>query len=395
MTMLEIDEALAAWRSRLTAIADNLLWLQNDSTYKMLSGSGATHVRAAGATARRVDPALAPMQTIFERFSVLQTTIERADELRRSMPALFGAEQRLAEIRHVLFGRSIQLAVSAAPSAQRSLLSGAQGVEQRTPDEVLAAMVTEFATARDAVLAVEHAWRDLAEGVDRAEDQIQRFPANAQSGIQRNLQEIRDSLGTDPLGALDNLRKRVEPELARFSRMAAAAAKTRQDLEQAHARLDQLVALHREILAAEAEAKAKVAGFHASSPPAGEERFKRLREWLHQLDLRCTEGASANVETGLRNWNKGAEELASEESRARAAIQTALETRRELRGRLDALKAKARAWRVAEHAEMSDLARQGEQLLTTRPTNLEHAAAAVALYATMLNAKKMQKRGSE
>jgi hypothetical protein len=398
MTLQEIDDALAAWHKRLTAIADNLLWLQNDSTYQMLTGAvGSARMQTAGATARLVEPALSPMQTIFERFSALQSTVERAVALRRSMPSLFGGEQKLAEIAQILFGKSIQLSVAATHSGQRSLLSGTQTTEQRTPDEVLETMVTEFAAARDAVLAVDHAWRDLAAGIDRAEAQIQQFrlDAHGRGDVESRLQEIREALATDPLGAVDSLRKRVEPELARLARLAAAAEKMRENLLQARSRLDRLQALHRDCLAAAAEAKAKLVGFQSADLQSAEEKLGRLRDWLNQLELRRTQGAAANVEAGLRNWNKAAEELAIEDNKVRGSIQSALETRRELRGRLDALKAKARAWSVAEHTEMSELARQSEQLLSTRPTNLEHAAAAVALYAQALNAKKVEKRGFE
>jgi hypothetical protein len=63
-----------------------------------------------------------------------------------------------------------------------------------------------------------------------------------------------------------------------------------------------------------------------------------------------------------------------------------LETRSELRGRLDALKAKARAYGVAEDASVAGLARQAEELLYAQPTDVTRSATAVEAYERRLTA---------
>jgi hypothetical protein len=65
-----------------------------------------------------------------------------------------------------------------------------------------------------------------------------------------------------------------------------------------------------------------------------------------------------------------------------------VEARNELRGRLDALKAKARAYGVAEKDGLAEAAQQAEKLLYTRPTPLERAAAAVTAYERMLKSSQ-------
>ena len=395
MTLQQIDEELLVWDGRLAAIADNLLWLQSDSTFLILKGADATsQVRVAGKTAQHVEPALRAVPVIFDHFNLLHSTIDQAKELRKALPAIFGVEQKAAEIERLLHGRSIQLPAAVA-GGQRSLLSGAHGTDCVTPSELLEAMVQAFAAARDAAIAVEHAWRDLAAGMDQAEAMIQRSRerltdaseglASELKAVEGKLGGIREQLGSDPLGALDALKKDVQPELVRIDRAAAAAEMFRQEILQAHAQLEELTVLHRQSLAAVAEAQAVIADPELTAP-LDEGRRERLREWLEQLERRRREGGSATLESGLKHWREAADECIAQEKRAQAGNHALLEVRRELRGRLDALKAKARARGVAELAEIAELAEQGRKLLATRPTDLKSAAETVTRYADAVNA---------
>jgi hypothetical protein len=399
MTLQQIDEELSVWDGRLAAIADNLMWLQSDSTYLILKGADATsQIRAGGKTAHRAEPALQAVPVIFDHFNLLHSTIDQAKELRKGLPAIFGGEQKLAEIDRLLNGRSIQ-PPEAVASGQRSLLSGAHGTGCVTPLEMLEAMVKAFAAARDAVVAVEHAWRDLAEGIDRAEATVQvcRNRAAEPDGqlspqlraelasIEAKLAGIRECVGSDPLGAFDMLKKDLEPALAGVARTAEAAGKIRDELLQAHAQLDELMALHRQSLATVAEAQVAIADPELAAPVAGE-RLERLRAWLEQLDHRRQDGASAILEAGLKHWRDAASECLAQEKHAHSTNRSQLEMRRELRGRLDALKAKARARGVAEQTGIAELADRARQLLATRPTDLKEAAGTVTRYADAVNA---------
>ena len=61
-----------------------------------------------------------------------------------------------------------------------------------------------------------------------------------------------------------------------------------------------------------------------------------------------------------------------------------MEARNELRGRMEALKAKARAFGVAEGREANELGSKAEALLYARPTPVQQAAAAVAQFEVWL-----------
>ena len=125
MKLQEIDSALAEWNNRLAAIAKNLLELQADSTYQLLTGSGgAAKLALTGVTAARVEPSLGAMLTIFQHFGLLHGVIDQAMQLRAGLPAMFGGEAKAAEIRRLLGERTIRLPALDVPMDQKTLLSG-------------------------------------------------------------------------------------------------------------------------------------------------------------------------------------------------------------------------------------------------------------------------------
>ena len=400
MTLQQIDEALADWNRRLTAMADNLMSLQSESTYRALTGSGgATKIQIAGQTAARVEPALAAIRVIFEQFGVLHATIERASKLREGLPSLFGGDEKIAEIYQLLFGRSVEPPAVDVPFAQRTLLSGAPNPQRLTLEELLAPMMRAFVQARDSVLAVDRAWQEIAVRVARAEEQIQQLGARAQSAgcvpgsaaalaltsTSVVLAQSNEQLRVDPLGAMTHFHSQVEPSFARLRDLVEAAERAHRELQRAHDVLEGLTAVHREALDASAEAKAKIASSKPLPQPVAEEKLIRLRDWLGQLDRRWLEGAQATAAAGLRNWHDAACVLGKEETAARDLNRAAVEARRELRGRLEALKAKARAMGVAERASIAAIANEAESVLENKPTDMERAAAGVAAYSGAVN----------
>lgn len=110
-----------------------------------------------------------------------------------------------------------------------------------------------------------------------------------------------------------------------------------------------------------------------------------LRAHLAQLDQLHRE----------RRWGRLVDELAAAERSAAAAVERAaqlrsaadglLERRAELRGRLEAYRAKAARMGFAEHAELSARHRAAEELLYTRPCDLPAATKALVAYQRYLN----------
>ena len=93
----------------------------------------------------------------------------------------------------------------------------------------------------------------------------------------------------------------------------------------------------------------------------------------------------APLSVGLRNWNYAAGDCVSDLQKIHAANSGPLELRKELRGRMNALKAKAQAYRVEEDAGLRALATEAEGLLYMRPTPIDRADETVTRYQSALS----------
>jgi hypothetical protein len=396
MTVREIDEALAAWKSRLEAAAQNLMDLQAEPTYRRLTGcTGASHPPTTGTTAARLEPALGEFVHLFECLELLRATIDRAASLRDDLP-MFGAEQKLHGIEDLLCCASIRLPAVDVPLEQRSLLDGAQNEARISPAALLDAMGKSFQSAKDAVIAVAKAWSDLEPALDRTAARIAALRAKSLSAAQiaeldsadRKLSELRAEVKADPLGATAGLDSQIRPILDGLESAVSAREQLHREIElglaAAHAKFEELVRGHRDAVDATSRARLKIAG--SLPAPTGDEKLAELRDWLERLKNKCSDGMVEPLTVGLRNWNMAAHAAIAPDHAALAASRAAIESRNELRGRLDALKAKARAYGVAEDHKLADLARQAEALLYTRPVSLERAGEAVAIYEKTLGA---------
>ena len=399
MKLQEIDSALAEWNNRLAAIAKNLLELQADSTYQVLTGSGGGEKLAlTGVTAARVEPSLGAMLTIFQHFGLLHEVIDRAGKVRAGLPALFGGEAKAAEIRRLLGARTIRLPALDVPMDQKTLLSGVTRAECFSPEELLAIMSRTFVAARDAVLRVDEAWNEMAAAVEGAEARLARVGAGVEAlGVrgaaertraEAILEGLRGQVGRDPFGALEEFEVRLEPVLGRLAGLAVEAEALHQQMREAWVQVEALGTAHREAEEAGAEARRKIVGADrvpgsgsgSGFGPASAEKQEEFRAWLERLERRRGEGLVEAVSVGLRNLRRALDTCMAEERASLAASRGMLDLRAELRGRLEALRAKARAYGVAEDGLVAGAAGAAEALLYARPTDLELAGAAVREY---------------
>jgi len=101
------------------------------------------------------------------------------------------------------------------------------------------------------------------------------------------------------------------------------------------------------------------------------------------------------VSVGLQNWNSAARDCVSDVRKILQANRAPLELRNELRGRINALKAKAQACRVEEDAGLRELGNAAETLLYTRPTPIDRACDAVSRYQALLHERTLPKPGGK
>ncbi len=400
MTLADIDKALAQWESRLSSAAHNLFDLQADPTYQCLTGTaGAPRTQLSGVTQMKVAPALDNIGTLFQCFDLLRCTIDRAVQFRRNLPTLFGADQKVREIEQLLVSKSIRVPTDQIPIAKRSLLTGADDQGCISPDELLKSMVRAFETARDGVMAVDKAWRQLSVTLGDASRQIAALRSGPEKleeaevreldGVEHALSLRRAQVQSDPLGTSLDVDAVIRPVLDRLAAALEERAQLRRQTEAAliaaHANLKELRNLHREASAAWTEAQEKISGAGELPPPVPETKLETLSTWLDRLQEKYDGGMVRPVSVGLQNWNLATRDCVSDVRKTREASCAPLELRSELRGRMNALKAKAQAYRVEEDASLRALASEAETLLYTRPTPIDRARDALSRYQALLN----------
>lgn len=400
MNVEQIDRLLAQWKQNLDRISQNLIDLHGLPTYQQLTAMP-SDVELTGQTRAKVVPALSAMNDLFQNFDLLVKTIDRAVMLRKQVPKFLSssAESQLREIEYLLTGNSIQLGEQQIPLAQRDLLSAAQTHNAIAPAKLLEVMTAAFQVAKNVVVAVETAQSHLAAQLTRAQTEMRSIQTFADSlGVrtsnelavaQQNLLDFGDRIICDPLGVSDEFEREIEPIIIRsrqyLEEIDRQKASVKQELSQAHQLLQNLIHLNQQHQTIFAEYQEKITESATRSQPLADEQIEALNQWLDRLEIKFKEGIFQPVKIGLQNWQLRTQEYLSAQQQAYTDNQTALEMRQELRGRLQALQAKALAKGMAENEQLNQIAQQAKQLLYTRPTPLEQAIQLVSEYEKVLN----------
>ncbi len=398
MTLDEIDSDLALWKKSLAAAAQNLMDLYSLPTYQRLSGSnGVPKANLTGITATRVYPALDGVAKLFGIFDDLQSTINRAADLRQRLSPIFASDSKLREIEELLRGKSVKLPAEPIPIEKRTLATAVDTVQAVTPAELMGAMARSFTAARDIVLAVNAAWERLGMSLDQSLTELANLRADADrwkisfpalANAEKSLETIRAQIETDPLACSNEFDSSVAPALnqarAALNRLRTQHDRVDNGLRNARKLLNQLADLHKESLVAWEDRRAKVTCPTEPVVPPSDQALETLRQWLERLEEKFHDGMLDPIQVGLEKWNKSIAECVSQERAALLANQSPVNERNELRGRLEALKAKARARGSAEHPDLTRIAAEATELLFNRPTPIERASAAVADYERVL-----------
>ena len=399
MTIEHIDQLLTDWKHKVNLVSQNLIELQDLPTYQQLAGAlGVSKTPLTGISATQVTPALEAINDLFQQFDLLIKPIEQASVLRKQVSRFLRSEV-LQEIENLLTGASIQLSVVQTPFAHRDLLTAAETTTTIAPAQLLSVMTQRFQAARDVVLAVDAAWLALDSTLMDAETEIRSLQQSADLIDQGSLRELvqvhhtitalHDRIQQDPLGVRAEFEQTLQPLIARARNAVQQGVRQQSQVREriaiAHTLLNQLATLHQQNLAAFAESQEKVVDHSLLEDPIAPEHLSALSQWLTRLEAKLTEGLVNPVLIGLENWMTKTQETLASEKRAYSANVKPLETRRELRGRLDALKAKALARGRSEDATLVELATQAKQLLYTHPTPLDAAIALVSQYEKRLN----------
>ncbi|MFC7531124.1 hypothetical protein [Actinoplanes sp. GCM10030250] len=386
------DAELARLESAVAAMATNLVELDENPDRKEL-GTATLSGRTATAWASAEDA----LSRLWQGHRQLSEVIARARALRDRRRL---SDTDRAEYAHEVLGSSITLSTSTVPLAQRGLLGSGQIVTTCSPAELLAAMQAAFATAVDVVTRAGEGWRRMlpaAADAAAALAQARALSRNAAAGTllaetDRLLDEADRLLGTftrtlasDPLGADASGLARVRALIDRADAERTSISELRASLEQ---RLRDARALAAEIAtarrSAEAAREAAAGRFHEHQI-AGVRGNDPLAD-LAAIDALAAAGHWALISPRLAGWNRQARERLAVLRDAAARNSGLLAERNELRGRLDAYRAKALSRGFGEDPRLTPLAEAARTALYQAPCDLSGARSAVNAYQEALSA---------
>jgi hypothetical protein len=388
------DGALDAALTRLRGMADliraNLVDLERDPRRALLGGAPLT-----GLTATRWAEATPTLAELWRSFSALDALLDRAKAERgprhRVPPA------RRAALTVLLAGPSIELDRREVPVGERGLLDAPQTTTRCTPDELLARMSDQFALVSGLVSAVGARWDALAPRVGRARAACAATAASAReigdspdpelAAIENLIERLADGLARDPLssapGDFDELDRRLVAVAQTVVATAAFRAEVEDRIRDARATFDQLTRTTAAAQDAHAAVRVKISDATVPDPPALD---RSIRDGLENVIALSRTSRWRAAHAALEAWHDHARRTLERAQDCTTECRRPIESRNELRGRLDAYAAMAGQAGRAEDPALSDRYRRAFDVLYTAPTDLQQAAELVRSYQDLLQA---------
>ena len=399
LTASEVDEAIERLEARRHAMAGALLELDDHHSRRVLETTA-----VEGLTCERWSTARECLATLWAQFDVYRTVVGqiRSVRARRSRPS----SADLLELTRLLTTRVVT-PVEPDPEPERRNLTGKASCSRRiTLDHLVAEMKGAFARIIETLAAVDQVWSDLGPQLEQARQRLRALEDLARDlGLQptdpvaesvarcaARLLALGERLQADPLslwtgatvdhGELQGLGVEID--------RAAADLDALEDLRtQADRRLDGVAALQaegrelvREAAALQEQVREKVS--LATEPPVPR-LTGAYAEGLSGARQLVRKGQWRRLSAVLDDLERVAECELEHGRRAVAALRRPLEERSELRGRLDAYRAKAFQLGRVEDTALEEEYQSARQLLWSARCDLGLAAAAVAAYQRAVN----------
>jgi hypothetical protein len=406
----EVDRALTRLDAEHEAIETSLLALQDHAGRRLLEGAeltGVTRDRWAAA-----EQSITLLWTYFEAYGSALSAVREIRARRR-----WSSRDDLAELTERLRGPGITVAgaaasgVSGATGAVPSVTGPAKLSERFTLEELVARMNELYASSLDVVVTADAVWSALPARIDLLSAELQRTRSLAHSvgvrpgehpsgdeleAITRELTVLRAQVISDPLAfwrpaAGSSAPGGGRPDTERYDRAARgledvrreieAVLGVRQDSEERLIRLRDLLSRADRTLAEARTARGEVlAKIAASEVPAVSGPPTALQERLATAAEYRRHSRWHRLSPLLEALEREAEEELLRARESLTAVTAPLAVRAELRGRLDAYRAKVARHGHAEDPvliERYDIARR---MLWSAPCDLRAAEQAVLRY---------------
>jgi hypothetical protein len=402
----EVDRALARLGAEHEAIETSLLALQDHAGRRLLEGAELT-----GVTKERWAAAEASITLLWTYFDAYSDALRGAREIRARRR--WSSREDLVELTELLRGECVTLAGSAAahaPTAQGG--SAGPRLSERFSLAALVERMNElYATSLDMVVAADAVWSALPARIDLLAAELQRTrrlahsvgvrPGEHPAGddlerITRTLTRLREQVISDPLaywlpGEGSSAPGGGRPDTTVYDREARAledvrreidaVLTVRQDAEQRIVKLRDVLSRADRTLAeartARGEVLAKIAATEVppvSGPPTA------LQEQLAQAAEYRRTAQWSRLSPLLESLEQKAEDELLRARESLTAVTAPLAVRAELRGRLDAYKAKVARHGLAEDPELVEKYEKARRMLWSAPCDLRVAEEAVLRY---------------
>ncbi|WP_018545069.1 hypothetical protein [Streptomyces sp. LaPpAH-108] len=411
----EVDRALARLGQEHEAIETSLLALQDHAGRRLLEGAELT-----GVTKERWAAAEEAITVLWACFDAYAATLRRAREIRSRRR--WSSREDLAELTGLLRGESVTLAGPALPAGSGRLS------ESYTLTALVDRMNDLYASSLDVVVAADAVWSALPARIDLLAAELHRTRSLAHSvgvrpgehpagddleGITATLTALRARVISDPLaywtpaqgssapggGRPDTtVYDREARALEDVRREIDAVLTVRQDAEERLLRLRDVLSRADRTLAeartARGEVLAKIAATEVpvvSGPPTV------LQEQLATAAEHRRHARWHRLSPLLDSLERRAEDELLRARESLTAVTAPLAVRAELRGRLDAYRAKVARHGLAEDPLLIERYDAARRMLWSAPCDLRVAEQAVLRYqhaaADLLNAPKVPEHG--
>lgn len=391
--MLELeqaDRALAELGADSDRMAEALVAMDSHPGHQLLTSTALT-----GETLRRWSEASAAMSVLWQQFSMHRALVEQARQVRDRKARPGPAE--LAELTELLTGEVVELSAEQVPIERRGLTGPSVVFRRVTLTELVSTMKAAYAQVTEVLAAAEKAWHRTIERLDPLDAELRAAKAVAASlgvddaalaRISGELADLRGAALSDPLGAEPDpapLRAELARVRAGLDDLVAARDSFTERTERIGAAVTETAGIDARAATVYATVREKIAD--PGLPGLGEE-VPRLRNRLAELPELWRAGEWKALSRRLAALERDAGRALAD-ARARLELGTGLLDRRlELRGRLDAYRAKARQLGYVEDLELGKLHQKAHDLLYTSPCDLRAATLAVNHYQQALQERK-------
>jgi hypothetical protein len=393
----EADRALRRLSAESDRMADALVAMDSHAGNQLLRNATLT-----GVTKGRWEEASTAVAVLWDQFNVHRRLLEQARDVlgRKSRP---GAAE-LGEVSTLLTEAVVELNAQQVPIEQRSLTGPAIVSERVTLTELVERMKASYAAVTEVLAAADAAWSTTIKQLDPLETELRAVEATAKSlgvsdpalaRVEEEISEIRARALSDPMSMTGTDPSRIKDGLADARTRLARLAGAKDSFDDRTARIEALLA---EISAAQGEAQLAYATVLEKIASPGLPRLidspPALRARLAELPELWRAGQWRQLASGLDELERDASTALAEARTQLRLITGLLDRRAELRGRLDAYRAKANRLGHAEDKELSALHRDAHNVLYTSPCDLAAATRAVNRYQQALQDKRgPEKRG--